>query len=99
MKDIGTVRVTSVNAVSDLVLEDWYNGVLTSTVEVLVSTDNMVNRLRLGLLKKELAPFTLDCNGVLVQFNEHGMSSDWNSYPFTQSSEIVEQILLSRINK
>lgn len=105
MKSIYVI-ITDCNAVSDLILDKWYQGVLTTPdygygeAEIKVSTGVMLDKLRLGVVRGEIKPFRIRCEVTGWEseiINEFGQFKDYTEYPFEISVNIITSILMESI--
>lgn len=105
MKEISVV-ITDSHAVSDMKVEAWYQGVLNASdygygdAIIHVSTGVMFNRLRLGVLRKEIAPFKVICEvtGWKARVKDRFANmDDWTGYPFDVDMKNVQTIIKESI--
>lgn len=105
MKNIYVV-ITDCSAVSDLVLDKWYQGVLTAPdygygeAEIKVSTEVMLNKLRLGVVRGEIKPFKVRCEVTGWKseiINEFGQFKDYGEYPLEINTDTITSILMESI--
>lgn len=77
MKNIVVIVSDNDNhAVSDWNLKKWYESIQDADT-VFVGTTLMLNELRLGVMRGEIAPFRFVFSGVDVLCDEQGVLSNW----------------------
>lgn len=100
MKKISVI-ITSSHAVSDIEVESWYNSVLISPnygysdCTIFVSTEVMLDRLRLGLLRGEICPFKIVCEvtGYRSEVNQFGKILNYTDFPLDIGLRLTTDIL------
>jgi predicted ATPase len=64
-------------AVSEWNVKDWYQNLLRTGDEAIVATSNQLNELRVGVVTKEIEPFSFLFGGKYINVTSDGKLSEW----------------------
>ncbi len=97
MKTINLIMSDDNNdAVADRNVGDWYDEFISSSKTTIgIATDTQFNAIRIGVVAKEIAPFSFDFNGKEVFVDEDAALSEWPEGMFDQTIKQM-QVLISQ---